>query len=68
MAIGIGLHCMYCDHGTCDKSCLPRKATKSEIRDKKIKEILDVDIVARISKSKLKKKKQYKKDFRIFEK
>lgn len=45
MAIGIGLHCMYCDHGPCTRECdrqdNPIKSpTKSEIREKKIKTIL----------------------------
>lgn len=41
MAIGIGLHCMYCDHGPCDNSCRKEmEKTKQEIRDEKIKKIL----------------------------
>jgi hypothetical protein len=42
MAIGIGLHCWYCDHGPCDRTCLKDQVkTKQEVRDEKLKKILE---------------------------
>jgi O-acetyl-ADP-ribose deacetylase (regulator of RNase III) len=45
MAIGIGLHCMYCDHGPCNGDCTghdepTEEPTIKEIREKKINQIL----------------------------
>ncbi len=40
MAIGIGLHCWYCEHGPCDGTCLKELKSKEQIRDEKIKKIL----------------------------
>ena len=58
MAIGIGLHCMYCEHGPCDYSCRKeREKTKQEIRDEKIKKILK----EQTSPEKLGAKKEIKK-------
>lgn len=49
MAIGIGLHCLYCDHGPCNGDCkVDHKSTsptKSEIRDSKIDKVLERKIV-----------------------
>lgn len=46
MAIGIGLHCWFCDHGPCSGECTReynenmKKKSKSEKREKKIETIL----------------------------
>jgi hypothetical protein len=52
MAIGIGLHCLYCDHGPCNGQCRvvdkkfngPKKS-KSDKRDEKISILLERKIV-----------------------
>jgi hypothetical protein len=49
MAIGIGLHCLYCDHGPCNGDCKidhePPKKSKSDKRDEKISILLERKIV-----------------------
>lgn len=42
MAIGIGLHCLFCDHGPCNGDCTKniKRQSKAEKREIKIKNIL----------------------------
>jgi len=48
MAIGIGLHCLYCDKGPCNNDCKndhSEKKSGKDIRDEKISKILSRKIV-----------------------
>lgn len=41
MAIGIGLHCLYCDHGPCNGDCRSDDQNSDEKKVKEIRKIFE---------------------------